>query len=398
MASIERRTTANGGESFRVRLRHGGRRHNLAFDTEAAARRWKALAEVNPEQALAALATPSGSDLPPTVHELVEAHIDQLTGVEPGTRSNYRGYLARHIDPHAISRRLAAGVTRADLAAWVTWLHEDRGLSGKTIRNIHGLMSAAMTTATRDGIRPDNPCRGMRLPRTTHADREHTYLTREEFAELYRLIPAFYQPLVMLLVGTGLRFGEATALRVRDVDLAAREARIVQAWKATNGNGRRLGPTKTLRSTRTVALPANVCDLIRPFMAGRDPDTFVITNRRGGPVRQAAFWRGTWRPAVAEFAGDEYEVDRRTFKLVKTGPGKHPRVHDLRHTFASWHIQAGTPLPVIQRQLGHESIQTTVDTYGHLARADFDALGAATAAWLPPTVPEIEPPADAAGD
>ncbi|WP_267288707.1 tyrosine-type recombinase/integrase [Mycobacterium hackensackense] len=41
-----------------------------------------------------------------------------------------------------------------------------------------------------------------------------------------------------------------------------------------------------------------------------------------------------------------------------------PRVHDLRHTAASWWIQAGIPLPVIQRQRGHESIITTVNTYG----------------------------------
>lgn len=59
-----------------------------------------------------------------------------------------------------------------------------------------------------------------------------------------------------------------------------------------------------------------------------------------------------------------------------------PRIHDLRHTFASWAIQAGVPLPVIQRQLGHESIQTTVDTYGHLARSDFDPMIAAVSVNL----------------
>jgi integrase len=47
---------------------------------------------------------------------------------------------------------------------------------------------------------------------------------------------------------------------------------------------------------------------------------------------------------------------------------KKPRVHDLRHTNASWLIQAGVPLTVVQRHLGHESIQTTSDRYGHLDR------------------------------
>jgi integrase len=51
------------------------------------------------------------------------------------------------------------------------------------------------------------------------------------------------------------------------------------------------------------------------------------------------------------------------------GLTKKPRVHDLRHTNASWLIQAGVHLTVVQRHLGHQSIQTTSDRYGHLDRA-----------------------------
>jgi integrase len=50
------------------------------------------------------------------------------------------------------------------------------------------------------------------------------------------------------------------------------------------------------------------------------------------------------------------------------GLTKKPRVHDLRHTNASWLIQAGVPRTVIQRHLGYESIQTTSDRFGHLDR------------------------------
>jgi integrase len=66
---------------------------------------------------------------------------------------------------------------------------------------------------------------------------------------------------------------------------------------------------------------------------------------------------------------------------MKAGLAKEPRVHDLRHTCASWMIQAGVPLPVIQQHLGHESIQTTIGVYGHLdrrsAQAAADAIGSA---------------------
>lgn len=56
---------------------------------------------------------------------------------------------------------------------------------------------------------------------------------------------------------------------------------------------------------------------------------------------------------------------------------KMPRPHDLRHTCASWMIQAGVPLPVIQQHLGHESITTTVDRYGHLDRSSGVAAASA---------------------
>jgi integrase len=49
---------------------------------------------------------------------------------------------------------------------------------------------------------------------------------------------------------------------------------------------------------------------------------------------------------------------------MKAGLTKSPRVHDLRHTCASWMIAAGVPLPIIQQHLGHESIQTTIGVYG----------------------------------
>lgn len=392
MASIEVRETASG-TSWRVRYRHAGQRGARTFVDEGAAMRWKALVEVNPEQALAALTGPTDAALPATVLDAVAAHIDQLTGIEAGTRANYRGIVDRHIKPHPLARRLIGTATRADIASWVTWLHEERRLSGKTIANIHGLMSAAMTTAVRDGLRVDNPCRGMRLPRTTDTERDHIYLTKDEFSRLWRIFKPAWSVLPYSLAGTGMRFGEATALQVRDIDLNAREARIQRAWKPTGvGGQRRLGPTKTRRSDRTIALPENTCRLIEPLLFRRDPEDFVITNRRGLPVRQPTFWRSAWRPAVAEFAGDDYTVTRSGITIHKEGRGKHPRVHDLRHSWASWHISAGTPLPVIQRQLGHESIQTTIDVYGHLARSDFDALGSATNTWLPTldVAPQIE--------
>jgi integrase len=88
---------------------------------------------------------------------------------------------------------------------------------------------------------------------------------------------------------------------------------------------------------------------------------WVFTNSgrstNGGPddpVRGPNFYTNVWVPAL--------------LRAKEAGLTKKPRVHDLRHTNASWLIQAGVPLTVVQRHLGHESIQTTSDGYGHLDR------------------------------
>ena len=198
-----------------------------------------------------------------------------------------------------------------------------------------------------------NPCDGNRLRRDEPA--EMVFLTHEEFALLHSCVSEYWQPLVEFLVASGARFGEATALRPGDIDLSEGTVRIQRAWRYVVGNGFQLGAPKTRRSIRTIDVDPSV--LGKLDLSGE----WVFTNSgrgwRGGPtdpVRAQNFHTNVWVPALTKAKGK--------------GLTKRPRPHDLRHTNASWLIQAVVPLPVIQRHLGHESIQTTVDRYGHLDR------------------------------
>lgn len=352
----------------------GAKQRVVTFATRKAAEKWqKILDGAGPTVALAMLEQPEPAT-DRTVADQVRHHIDHLTGVTDGTRKTYRAVVDN--DMAGLGEIPLTMLTRDTVAAWVNQLAA-RGLAGKSIANRHGLLSAAMNNAVADELIPANPCRGMRLPRTEHA--EMVFLTREEFAHLYQLIPQHYQALVLTLAGTGMRFGEATALQVRDVDLEQRQIRIRQAWKHTGTSSQvELGPPKTRRGVRTVPVQPQLVEALRPLTAGRKPEAFLFVNTRRDPIKQSGFWK-VWNVAVAQFAGDTTDEHG----ITTRGPGKRPRIHDLRHTFASWAISSGIPLPTIQRTLGHESITTTVDRYGHLARSDFDALAAATAANLP---------------
>jgi integrase len=99
-----------------------------------------------------------------------------------------------------------------------------------------------------------------------------------------------------------------------------------------------------------------VCD-------GKKGKELVFTASRGGQILHRTFWSRYWLPAV------EHLEPR-------------PRIHDLRHTHASWLLARGVPIHIVSARLGHENISTTVDTYGHLLPdAQLAASNAAQAAF-----------------
>jgi integrase len=148
-----------------------------------------------------------------------------------------------------------------------------------------------------------------------------------------------------------LRFGEAIALRVADVDLLAETpvVRVTKSWRRTPG-GFEEGPTKSRKSRRTVSLSGDVVDVLAPLVT-RPGTELLFTGRDGHRVSHSNFHGRIWTPAAKQFEADT---------------GKRPRIHDLRHSHISWLIAGGVPLPVIQDRAGHEQIATTVGTYGHL--------------------------------
>lgn len=359
MSSIESRTSpATGLESHRVRWRTpAGTNAARTFPTLADAERWRSVLDTIGSDAALKLLAPAPVTQTVTVADLVRHHIDHLTGKDEGTVRRYRTILRDHLEPR-FGRIAAAELTRADVALWVK---EARLLNGKepapkTLRNWHSLLSDALSSAVRDEQLVRNVAKGVSLPKREHlADDDMVFLTYSDAGALLAATPEQWRPLVLTLLLTGIRWGEATALTVSALSPATNSARIHTAWKQSGKTG---GP-KSRRSRRTVVVPPEVFAALAPLTAGKAPGDLVFTATRGGRVRSGNFWNNVWSKVVDEVA-----------PVI----GKRPRVHDLRHTFASWAIQKGHQLPVIQRQMGHESIQTTIDLYGHLARADFDPL------------------------
>ncbi len=376
MSSLETRSNRSGDVSYRVRFRHDGANRAETFESEDAAIKWRALLDaVGPVRALAALDTPANTNAR-TVADQVANHIAHLTGVTEGTRARYADYLRRRIDCHSIGSTPLHLLDRDTIAAWVNWLAKE-GLSAKTIKNHHSLVSASLTSAVRAQLIPTNFAEGIRIATPTDEGEEMVTLTLTELWAFINAAPEHWRPMVMFLFGTGVRFGEASALQVGDVDVDAGQARIKRAWKHTNGHGHQLGKPKSKRSVRTIVFGNDVAATIRPLLEHRSATAFLFTNTLGGPVRRTNFAEQAWEVALHKFAGDtaaKVPTGGRPRIEWENGLGKRPTPHDARHTYASLQILRGASDAFLQRQLGHESITTTINLYTHLRVSDLRVL------------------------
>jgi integrase len=206
-----------------------------------------------------------------------------------------------------------------DIMLWVQSLISE-GAAPKTIHNVHGLLSAAMTTAEMLGYIPRNRCRGVRLPTIEHVEDNTRFLTHAEFCLVLNGMDDQYNSFISFLVMTGTRFGEATAITVADVDLISRPptARINKAWKRDGHSQYYLGATKTGAGKRTIGLRPALVELLIPLVAGRAGTDLLFTTHAGNRIAEKPFWEHYWRPAVHV---------AHTQGLTKSPPHPRPTAH-----------------------------------------------------------------------
>lgn len=170
---------------------------------------------------------------------------------------------------------------------------------------------------------------------------------------------------------------ELCALRVGRLDMLRRTIRVEESLAEVRSRFIFKAP-KSEASRRTVSIPGFLVEELAQHLATYpDGSGLLFTAQAGGPIRRTNFRRRIWKPAVASSVGE---------------PGT---FHDLRHTHAALLIAQGEHPKVIQARLGHASIKTTLDTYGHL----FDGLDEAAAdrldgAWRASGVDSMWTPVD----
>lgn len=339
------------GPAYRIRDLVNGRKVTLAagYPTKASAR--AGMVQMQADAVRGEALVPRGGRMP------LVAWIDAWwpaysATLKPSSRISADGILRRYIRPrlgHLALDDLAPLVVQGWVADLMKGWPGQKPLSVKTVRNAHGLLHKVLAEAVHERLIRANPCVRTGLPE--RVDHEMRFLTEPEAERLLAATPPHWRPLVGLLLGTGLRWGEAVGLRVGRVDVLAKRLTVVETMQelADHAEIVFVAP-KSRMSRRTVPIPQYVADALVPLVANRHRNEMVFTAVKGGPVRYRVF-RPTWVKSMTA-AGL---------------PGL--RIHDLRHTHAAWLISAGVPLTAVQRRLGHASIAVTSDRYGHLMPA-----------------------------
>ncbi len=251
-------------------------------------------------------------------------------------------------------RNLTPGLVQSAYAVLL-----QQGFSPRTVEKTHAVLHCALDQAMHWGLTLRNPTewtRPLRAPR-----RETTALTDDQFRQLLRCTDGSrWHPLWVLLGSIGLRVGEALGLHWQDVDLPIRRLAVRHTLQRVPGSGFVLGPPKTPKSRGAIHLPEAACAALEQRRQRQCLERqaskrwlqtgLVFTTPHGAPVG----------PGV---------VNRALARALQDAGLPRIRVHDLRHSTATMHLEAGTHPKVVQDLLGHSTVLLTLDTYSHVIPA-----------------------------
>lgn len=351
MATIESYNTT-GGRRYMVRYRKPNRRQTMkrGFRTKRDAERFLVKVEASKDRGEYIDPTKSRA----TVGELGPQWLARQTHLKPSSMRPVEIAWRVHVEPVWADYRVSE-VSFSEVQDWVSELSSRR--KATTVIRAFGVLSALLEEAVRDRRILSNPCAGVKTPRKVGKTR--TYLSHAQVHALAREAKGAGS-VILVLAYTGLRWGEISGLRVRDVDLKRRRLNVEQ--NAVEVGADVIVGTPKSHERRSVPYPALLDTHMKTACRDKLPDALAFPGPNGLHMRRTRSdsKSGGW------FAG-----------AVKRSGVPPLTPHDLRHTAASLAVSAGANVKSVQRMLGHKSAAMTLDVYADLFEDDLDSVAIA---------------------
>lgn len=305
----------------------------------------------------------------PTVGEWLVYWLDNIAAEKnrPSTLAAYGTYVHRYLVPLIGRHRLDRLTSEHLSAAWKTLaengcpdLPRAKPLSPTTIRQAHVITARALKVAQQRGYITKNPASTEMMDAPVAATTEFEILTLEQAKKVIEAARGHRNAARWTVAfALGLRQGEALGLRWQDIDLDDGVMHVRHSLGRVKGEGLKLGPTKSKKGGRVIALPGELVDELKAHRAQQNAERltagswwregdYVFANEDGRPYDPKADWT-LWRARLAE-------------AKVPT-----VRLHAARHTAATMLLALGVAERVVMEMMGHSHIGIT---HGYQKRVD----------------------------
>ena len=317
-----------------------------------------------------------------TLNAQFRTFMDSRKDLKENTRCNYLCLYETHVQDSIGKYRISA-IRYSDLWKFYLGLVQEKKLKISTVRSINTLIWQSLDFAVKDSILRKNPADSVMrdLMKKTKIETGHrsalTVAQQKRFLDYLAKSRTYrrYANLFIVLLGTGLRIGEALGLRWCDVDFKHNIIRVDHSlsYKDTEKGGYEyhINPTKTLSSIRTIPMFDDVKKALqREKREKKNPtcEPFVVDGYSGFIFLNAngrAYTPATIHDKIHAIVLDYNHEETARARAEHRDPVLIPKIsaHILRHTFCTRMCETDTKIKVIQDVMGHKNIRTTMDVY-----------------------------------
>lgn len=319
-----------------------------------------------------------------TLNEQFDKYILLKTQIRNSTKQNYIDLWNGNLRDNVLGRKKLCDIKKSDILRFYNSLSE-RGLKYSTIKTFNCMISPCLDLAVDDDIIRKNPCNGCLSEFSNDSD-ERISLTAQEqeiFLEfvLQSKVYSVHYPLIMFMIGTAVRCGEAIGLTWDDVDFKNKEVSINHQLiykKTGNSYGFYADSPKTDSGIRIIPMTTDVYKVLieqkqnqlsKGWRTNVEIDgysDFVFSTKNGNPIMPSAV-NNILLNIVNRYNSTVGEIEI-----------PHISAHNLRHTGCTRMAEAGIDPKVLQYIMGHSKISVTMEVYNHVSaernRKEMDKL------------------------